>query len=70
MLTIMFLICMVVVFVKLFLFGLKAAWSIMSFVLTIVFLPVILLGMLAGGLLYIAFPVLIVIGIISFLLKV
>ena len=70
MLTIIFLICMVAVFGKLFLFGLKAAWGVMNFVLTIVFLPVILLGMLAGGLLSIAFPILIVIGVISFLLRI
>ena len=35
-------------------------------VLTIVFLPIILIALVAGGLLYIAFPILIVLGLISF----
>ena len=43
MLTLLFIICMFGVFGKLFFFGLKAAWGISKFVLTIVFLPLILL---------------------------
>ena len=65
MLSLLFLICMFYVFGKLFLFGLKAAWSIGKFFLTIVFLPVILIGMVVGGLLYLAIPILIVVAIIG-----
>ena len=65
MLSLLFLICMFGVFGKLFLFGIKAAWSIGKFVLTIVFLPVILIGMVVGGLLYLAIPILIVVAIIG-----
>ena len=54
MLTLLFIICMFGVFGKLFFFGLKAAWGISKFVLTIVFLPLILLVMVAGGLISIA----------------
>ena len=52
-------------FWKLFCFGVKAAWGISKFVLTIVFLPLILLVMVAGGLISIALPVLLVIGVVG-----
>lgn len=65
MLTLLFAICMLWIFGKLFLFALKAAWGISKILLTVVLLPVVLIVMVAGGLLYIAFPILIVIGIAS-----
>ena len=65
MLTLLFMICMFGVFGKLFFFGLKAAWGISKFVLTIVFLPLILLVMVAGGLISIVLPVLLVIGVVG-----
>ena len=43
--------------------------GISKFLLTIVILPLILIGMVVGGLLYIAFPILIVIGIIALLCR-
>ncbi|MCQ4775120.1 hypothetical protein NE634_15545 [Lacrimispora saccharolytica] len=65
MLTLLFIVCMFGVYGKLFCFGIKAAWGISKFVLTIVFFPLLLIGMLAGGLLYLALPILLVVGIIS-----
>ncbi len=65
MLTLLFIFCMLGVFGKLFFFGLKAAWGISKFVLNIVFLPIILIVMVAGGLLSVAFPLLLIIGIIG-----
>ena len=65
MLTLLFIVCMFGVYGKLFCFGIKAAWVISKFVLTIVFFPLLLIGMLAGGLLYLALPILLVVGIIS-----
>ena len=53
------------VFGNLFCFGLKAAWGISKFVLNIVFLPLILIVMVAGGLLSVAFPLLLIIGVIG-----
>ena len=61
----LFMILMIFIFGKLFFFGLKAAWGISKFVLTIVFLPLILLVMVAGGLISIALPVLLVIGVVG-----
>ena len=65
MLTLLFIICMFGIFGKLLWFGIKAAWGISKFVLTIVLLPVILIVLVIGGLLYLAIPILIVIGVIS-----
>ena len=65
MLSLLFVICMFGVFGKLFFFGLRAAWGISKFVLTIVFLPLILVGLVIGGLMTLAFPILIVVGIIA-----
>ena len=65
MFTFLFVFCMFGVFGKLFCFGLKAAWGISKFVLNIVFLPLILIVMVAGGLLSVAFPLLLIIGVIG-----
>lgn len=65
MLTLLFLICLFGVFGKLFCFGLKAAWGISKFVLTIVFLPVVLIVMVIAGLIKIALPLLLIIGIVG-----
>lgn len=65
MLEILFFIFLFGIFGKLFFFGMRAAWSISKLLITIVFLPVILLGMVFGGLLYLAFPILLIIGILS-----
>ncbi len=63
MLSFLFTICMIWVFGKLLFLGIKAAWGISKFLVTIVLLPLILIGLAAGGLIYIAFPILIIVGI-------
>ena len=65
----LFIICMIGIFGKLLFFGIRMAWGISKFLLLIVVLPLILIGMVVGGLLYLAFPILIVVGILSLLLK-
>ncbi len=62
----LFMILMFFVFGKLFFFGLKAAWGLSKFILTIILLPITLMVMVSCGLLYFAFVLLIVVGIISF----
>lgn len=69
MLTLLFIICFFVVFGKLLMFGIKAAWGISKFLLTVVLLPVILIGMVVGGLMSVAFPILIVVGIVGLLMR-
>lgn len=62
----LFMILMFFVFGKLFFFGLKSAWGLSKFVLTIILLPITLMMMVSAGLIYFAFILLIIIGIISF----
>ena len=64
MVTIVFFILMLMIG-KLLIFGIKAAWGISKFLLTVVLLPVILIGLVIGGLFSIALPILLVIGVVS-----
>ena len=65
MLALLFTICMIWFVGKFVVFGLKASWGIMKLLCTVIFFPVILIGMVLDGLMYIAFPLLIVGGIIA-----
>ena len=65
MLELIFGIMMLVVFGKLFIFGMKATWGITKFLVMLVFLPLGLIAMVLGGLFTLALPVLILIGVIS-----
>lgn len=65
MLSLIFSIMMLIVFGKLLGLAIRASWTILKVVFTLVFLPVILIGLCIAGMFYIAIPVLIVIGIIS-----
>lgn len=65
MLTLLFIIGMLWVFGKLFLIGIRAAWGISKILLTVVLLPIILIIMVIGGLIYIALPILLVAGAVS-----
>lgn len=66
MLSFLFFICMIWVFGKLFFLGIKATWGISKFLVTIVLFPLVLIGMVVGGLIYVAFLILILLGIVSF----
>ena len=66
MLELLFFIFLFGIFGKLFFFGLKAAWGLSKFILTIILLPITLMVMVSCGLLYFAFVLLIAVGIISF----
>ena len=65
----LFMILMFYIFGKLFFFGMRAAWSISKLLITIVFLPVILIGMLLAGLLSAAFPLLVVALVVAFIVS-
>ena len=65
MLTLLFVICMFGIFGKLIGLAFKMTWGIAKVLVTLVFLPVILVGLAMGGLLVVAFPLLIVVGIVS-----
>lgn len=65
MLTLVFVILMFVVFGKLIGLAVRATWGITKVLFTIVFLPVILICMVVGGLISVALPILVVIGVLA-----
>ena len=69
MLTLLFTICMIWFIGKFFIFGQKASWGILKLLCTVVFFPVILIGMVVGGFVYIAFPLLLIGGIIGLIVS-
>ena len=69
MLSLLFAICMIWIFGKILVFGVKAAWGISKLLVTIVLLPLMLIGMVVVGLIYMAFPILIIMGIIALILS-
>lgn len=69
MLTLLFTICMIWFIGKFFIFGLKASWGILKLLCTVVFFLMILIGMVVGGLVYIAFPLLLIGGIIGLIVS-
>ena len=65
MLTFIFTIFMFLIFGKIFVFAVKAAWGISKIIASVVLLPLFLSGLVAVGLIKIAFPVLLIVGVIS-----
>ncbi len=69
MFTLLFYVLFFMIFGKMIGFAFRATWGLMKILLYIVFLPLILIGLVFGGLLYIAFPVLIIVGLVSMIAK-
>ena len=69
MLTFLTLMIFFAVFGRLLIFGLRLGWGIMKMVGFVVFLPVIILAMIVGGLAFVALPILVIIGIVSLAVK-
>ena len=68
MLEVLFAVLMIWIFGKILIFGVKAAWGISKFLLNVVLLPVILIVLVVVGLMYVAFPLLLAMGIVYLLL--
>ena len=68
MLTLLFIILMLIIFGKLIGFAMKAAWGITKIVCTIILLQLLLIGLVFAGLIGIAFPILLVVGIVSLIM--
>jgi hypothetical protein len=64
MLTFLFAILMVGVFGKMIGFAFRAAWGLTKVLVDLVLLPIVLIVLVFAGFLYIAFPLLIIAGII------
>ena len=63
--TFLFFLLFLMVFGKMIRFAFRATWGLFKVLMYIVFLPLILVGMVFGGLLYLAFPILLIVGIVS-----
>ena len=69
MLTLLFTILMFVIFGKLLIFGIRVSWGITKILFTVVLLPIFLIGLVIAGFIYIAIPILVIIGLISLFSK-
>ncbi|MDD2958025.1 MAG: hypothetical protein PHR92_05790 [Lachnospiraceae bacterium] len=65
MLTLLFTIMMFVVFGKLIGLAFRATWGITKILVTVVLLPVVLICMVAGGLIFFALPILAIVGLVT-----
>ena len=65
MMTILFFILFFAVFGKILGLAFRATWGFMKILLFVVFLPLILVGMVVGGLVYIALPILLIVGLVG-----
>ena len=63
MLTLLFIILMFGIFGKMIGLAFRATW-----VIRLIFLPLVLIGLVLGGLIYIALPLLVIVGIIMLVL--
>ena len=65
MLTLLFSILMIMIFGKILLFSIRAAWGLTRILFSVVLLRIFLVGLVLTGLLTVAFPILIFGGILS-----
>ena len=67
MLKLLFLILLFAVFGKILIFAVKAAWGISKIIVSVVLFPLLLVLLVIKGLLAIAFPILLIVGIVALL---
>lgn len=65
MLGLIFWILMLAVFGNILMFAIRMTWGITKVVFSLILLPITLVFLVVGGLLRVAFPLLVVIGLIS-----
>lgn len=65
MLTVIFLFLMFFVFGRILKFAIRAAWGISKIICSIILLPLFLIFLVVKGLVEIALPILIIVGIVS-----
>ena len=65
MLGILFFIFMVLIFGNMIMLAIKMAWGITKVIGSLVFLPIFLIVLVLVGLLKLAFPILVIVGVIS-----
>ncbi len=66
---ILFLIVMFVLFCKMIIFGIKAAWGLGKFVIGLILFPLVIIGVIAAGLVYLALPLFAFVAVILLVIK-
>ena len=69
MLSILFFVLFMMVFGKMIGFAIRFTWGAFKIVMFLLFLPLTLIFMALGGLIYIALPILIIAGVVSLFAK-
>ena len=69
MMTLIFFILAIAVFGNLLRLAIRMAWGITKLVCFFLILPIILIALVFGGLLYLAFPILVIVGLVSLFKK-
>ena len=64
-----FFILAIAVFGNLLRLAIRMAWGITKLVCSFLILPIILIALVFGGLLYLAFPILVIVGLVSLFKK-
>lgn len=65
MLKILFLILLFMVFGKILVFAIKATWGLSKIIVSVILLPLVLVGLVIKGLFAIALPILAIIGLFA-----
>ena len=68
--TALFVILMIAVFGKMIGFAVKATWGLTKILFNLVLLTVFLIGLVFAGLMYIALPLLVIVGVIMLVVKI
>lgn len=69
MMTLIFFILALVVFGNLLRLAIRMTWGITKLICSFLILPIILIALVFGGLLYLAFPILVIVGLVSLVKK-
>jgi len=69
MLTLIFIILMIALFAELIGLAVRLGWGILKVVGVVIFWPLVLIGLAAAGLIYVALPLLIVSGVVGLIAK-
>ena len=69
MLSLLFIVFFFMIFGRMIGFAFKATWGVFKIVTFLVFLPLILIGLVVGGLISIAFPILLVVGAVNLFMR-
>lgn len=65
MLSLLFVIWLLYVTGKLAMFSIRAGWGLLKILISVVFLPLTILGLLIGGIIHLSVPILVIIGLIT-----